>query len=164
GGEKLAKLREAIITRLKAVYPNLHVNVTLARPRMFLVNIVGAVARPGPYQATSMTRVSALVPRASPLPTASTRRLAIRRQRGEKKIADIVYFNSLGDSASDPTVLDGDTIYVPVRDLEVEVSGAVKHPGRYELVRDRTVRELLELAGGFTPEAATTLPLRLTTR
>jgi protein involved in polysaccharide export with SLBB domain len=165
GGEKLAKLRDAIIARLKAVYPNLHANVTLARPRTFLVNIVGAVARPGPYQATALTRVSALVPRALPLPTASTRRVELRRKGGgQKKFADIVHFTTLGDPATDPTVLDGDTIFVPVRELEVEVTGAVKHPGRYELVRERDVRELLDLAGGLSNDTATTLPYRLTTR
>jgi protein involved in polysaccharide export with SLBB domain len=165
GGEKLATLRETISERLRSVYPNLHANVTLARPRTFSVNIVGAVGRPGSYPATALMRVSALVPRAVPLPNASTRRVEIRRKgRAEKLVADIVYFAVHGDPASDPTLLDGDTIYVPLRELEVQVSGAVKRPGRYELVRERNVRELLELAGGLTTDASTTLPLRLTTR
>ena len=165
GGEKLAALREAVNARLRAVYPNLHTNVTLVRPRTFQVNIVGAVARPGPYPATALTRVSSLIPNALPLPTASTRRVEIRRKgRKDAIVADIVNFNVLGDPSGNPTLLDGDTVYVPARELEVEVSGAVKRPGRYELVRERNVRELLELAGGLASDVATTLPLRLTTR
>src|SRR6266849_9211597 len=165
GGERLATGRDAITSQLHKIYPNLHANVTLARPRTFLVNVIGAVARPGPYPANPLTRVSSLVPRASPLPTASTRRVEIRRKgRAEKIIADILAFTALGDASADPTLLDGDTIYVPARELEVEVSGAVKRPGRYELVRERNVRELLGLAGGLASDVATTLPLRLTTR
>ena len=165
GGEKLATLRDTIISRLHATYPHLHISVTLARPRTFLVNVVGAVARPGPYPATPLTRVSSLIPRASPLPNASTRRVEIRRKgRADKLIADIVGFSVLGDASGDPTLLDGDVVFLPVRDLEVEISGAVKRPGRYELVRERNVRELLELAGGLTSDAATSQPLRLTTR
>jgi len=165
GGEKLSILRDAVTSRLRAIYPNLHANVSLARPRTFIVSVVGAVARPGPYPATALTRVSALVPRASPLPNASTRRVEIRRKgRGEKIIADLDLFTLLGDPQNDPTVLDGDTIFVPPRELEVQVTGAVKRPGRYELVRERNVRELLELAGGLSSDAATGLPLRLTTR
>src|SRR5215470_13627781 len=165
GGEKLSILRDAVTSRLRGIYPNLHANVSLARPRTFIVSVVGAVARPGPYPATALTRVSALVPRASPLPNASTRRVEIRRKgRSEKLIADIVGFTVLGDASGDPTLLDGDVVFVPVRDLEVEISGAVKRPGRYELVRERNVRELLELAGGLTSDAATSQPLRLTTR
>jgi len=165
GGEKLSALRTAITDRLRGVYPNLHANITLARPRTFLVNVVGAVGRPGPYPANATTRVSALVPRASPLPNASTRRVEIRRKgRADKIVADLANFTLLGDPTGDPTLLDGDTVYVPLRELEVEVTGAVKRPGRYELVRERNIRELLELAGGLASNAATTLPMRLTTR
>jgi protein involved in polysaccharide export with SLBB domain len=165
GGEKLAILRDAVTSRLRAIYPNLHANVSLARPRTFVVSVVGAVARPGPYPATALTRVSALVPRASPAPNASTRRVEIRRKgRAQKIIADLDYFTLLGDPENDPMVLDGDTVFVPARELEVQVTGAVKRPGRYELVRERNVRELLELAGGLSSDAATSLPLRLTTR
>ena len=165
GGEKLSALRTAITERLRGVYPNLHANITLARPRTFLVNVVGAVGRPGPYPATAITRVSTLVPRAAPLPNASTRRVEIRRKgRADKIVADLANFTMLGDPSGDPTVLDGDTVYVPLRELEVEVTGAVKRPGRYELVRERTIHELLELAGGLAANAAATLPMRLTTR
>lgn len=165
GGEKLSVLRTSISDRLRAIYPNLHANVTLARPRTFLVNVVGAVVRPGSYSATALTHVSALVPRATPLANASTRRVEIRRKgRSEKIIADLVRFSLLGDSTADPTVLDGDTVFVPGREMEVEVTGAVKRPGRYELVSDRSLRELLELAGGRSSDAANSLPPRLTTR
>jgi protein involved in polysaccharide export with SLBB domain len=78
--------------------------------------------------------------------------------------ADLVRFFLFGESAADPTLLDGDTIYVPLRDYEVEASGAVKRPGRYELVGDRTVKELIELAGGVSTDGAVGIPLRLTTR
>src|SRR5262249_55002572 len=37
-------------------------------------------------------------------------------------------------------------------------------PGRYELVGEHNLRELLELAGGRSSDAATSLPPRLTTR
>jgi protein involved in polysaccharide export with SLBB domain len=165
GGEKLAALREAINARLRAVYPKLNGNVSLVRPRTFQVNILGAVARPGPYPATALTRVSSLIPSALPLPTSSTRKVEIRRKgRKDAIIADIVNFNVLGDPSGNPTLLDGDKIFVPVRELEVEVSGAVKRPGRYELVREKNVRELLDLAGGLASDVASTLPLRVTTR
>jgi protein involved in polysaccharide export with SLBB domain len=167
GGEKLATLRNSITVRLKDAFPNLHANVTLLRPRTFLVNVVGAVSRPGPYLASALTRVSALVPRALPLPNASTRRVEIRRRgRAEKGkiIADLTAFTTFGDPSRDPTVLDGDTVYVPLRELDVEVTGAVKRPGHYELVGEGNIRELLELAGGLSNTAAVTLPIRLTSR
>ena len=52
-------------------------------------------------------------------------------------------------------------MFVPYRDLEVEVTGSVRRPGRYELVAKRNVDELLELAGGISADAAANLPLRV---
>jgi protein involved in polysaccharide export with SLBB domain len=132
---------------------------------VFTVYVVGAVARPGSYRATALTKVSELILRAAPLASASTRRLEIRRKtRNAPIIADMVRFSVLGDPSADPTVLDGDTVFVPLREFEVEAAGAVRRPGRYELVDKRNGAELLELAGGASSDAALGLPLRITTR
>jgi protein involved in polysaccharide export with SLBB domain len=164
-GRTLAALREEVVRRLKAVYPRLNTALTLSQPRTFLVYVVGAVARPGAYRATPVTKVSQLIPPTGPLPNASTRRLEIRRKgRAEPLSADLIRFLLLGDPSADPSVLDGDTIYVPLREFEVEATGAVRRPGRYELVGARTAGELLELAGGISSDVAQGLPMRITTR
>jgi protein involved in polysaccharide export with SLBB domain len=161
----LASLRDEVVRRLKAVYPRLNTSLTLSRPRIFTVYVVGAVARPGSYRATPLTKVSELIPRAGPVANASTRRLEIRRKaRAQPIVADLVRFSLFGDASADPTLLDGDTIYVPLREFEVEVTGAVRRPGRYELVGTHTAGELLELAGGTSSDVAFGLPLRITTR
>ncbi len=165
-GLTLAQLREAVEKRLHEVYPSLRGGLTLVRPRTFLVNVTGAIARPGTYPATPATRVSALVQQAGgPLPRASTRTVQVRRVGSEQQVvADLVRFALLGDRGGDPTLLDGDTIFVPLREVEVEVAGAVRRPGSYELVEGRDVAELLALAGGVTSDGAAGLPLRVTTR
>jgi len=164
-GKTLAALHDEVVQRLKAVYPRLNTNLTLSRLRTFSVYVVGAVGRPGSYPATPLTRISDLLPRTNPLANASTRRVEIRGKSADRRAkADLVRFSLFGETSADPTLLDGDTIYVPLRDYEVEATGAVKRPGRYELVGDRTVKELIELAGGVSTEAAVGIPLRLTTR
>lgn len=166
-GETLAKLRSTVEKRLRQVYPALHGGLTLSRPRTFLVHVTGAVLHPGSFPATPLSHVSSLVQAAGgPLPRGSTRRVELRRadDTGTRAVADLARYALLGDRAADPNLLDGDTVFVPLRALEVEVSGAVQRPGRYELVAGRDVSELLELAGGYTIEAAGGLPLRLSGR
>jgi protein involved in polysaccharide export with SLBB domain len=164
-GRTLESVREEVVRLVKEVYPRLSTNLTLTRPRTFAVYVVGAVARPGSYRATPLTKVSELIPSSNPLPNASTRRLEIRRKARTAPIkADLIRFSVLGDASADPTLLDGDTIYVPLREFEVEATGAVRRPGRYELVGARTGGELLELAGGASSDVAFELPLRITTR
>ncbi len=165
GGQPLSTLRTTVENKLRAIYPSLHCTLTLVRPRSFLVHVVGAVAKPGTYRATPMTRVSTLVARAEPLPSASTRAVEVRRSSATDPLlrADLMRFTLLGDRASDPTVLDGDLLFVPLRQTEVEVTGAVRRPGRYELVHGNFT-ELLELAGGLNAEVANELPLRISSR
>lgn len=165
GGQTLAALRGALEAKIHAVYPRLHGSITLQRPRTFLVHVTGAVVRPGTYRATAVERVSAIIPQAGGvLPSGSLRRVEIRRAGARAIVADLVGFDLLGHTDGDPTLLDGDTIYVPPRSCTVEVSGAVRRPGRYELTGKRDLSELLALAGGASAQASTALPWRLTTR
>src|SRR4051812_49202002 len=97
-GRTLASLRDEVVGRLKAVYPRLNTSLTLVRPRVFTVYVVGAVARPGSYRATALTKASELILRMGPLANASTRRVEIRRKtRDAPIIVDIVRFSVLGD-------------------------------------------------------------------
>ncbi|HEY7957674.1 MAG TPA: SLBB domain-containing protein [Polyangia bacterium] len=165
-GETLDELRQAVEQKVHAVYPRLHGSITLAEPRTFLVNVTGAVAHPGTYSATALSRVSAILPEAGgALPSGSLRQVEIRRKGAAKPlIADLVRFRMLGESEGDPTVLDGDTLFVPARQCTVEISGAVRRPGRYELTGNHQLGELVALAGGPSAEAARGQPWRVTTR
>ncbi len=166
GGQTLSQLRGLVEKRLRSIYPGLDSSLTLTRPRTFLVHVTGAVVRPGTYSASPLTRVSAMLPKAGGvLPTGSLRRVEIhRRGMVEPMHADLTRFSLFGQIDQDPQVLDGDTLYVPPRALTVEVTGAVRRPGAYELVAARTVAELLELAGGFDTGASRARPLRVTSR
>jgi protein involved in polysaccharide export with SLBB domain len=164
-GQTLQALRTTVEGRAQKLYPRLEVSLTLVRPRVFLVHVTGAVTRPGTYRAGPMTRVSALLPRAGgALAAGSLRRVEIRRGGAQPIVADLVRFSNLGESDCNPTVLDGDTIFVPTRGLTVEVTGAVARPGRYELVGEPTLDELLVLAGGRVEHASSRLPVRVTGR
>lgn len=53
------------------------------------------------------------------------------------------------DFAQDFSLLPADIIVIPFRQFFVTVSGAVKEPGRYPYVPDRTWEYYINLAGGF---------------
>ena len=166
GGQTLSQLRTSVESRLRSIYPGLQSSLTLTRPRTFLVHVTGAVVRPGTYEASPLTRVSAMLPKAGGvLSTGSLRRVEIHRRGVREPIAaDLTRFQLFGQLDGDPQVLDGDTLYVPPRALTVEVTGGVRRPGTYELITSRTVAELLELAGGFDTGASHARPLRVTSR
>lgn len=59
-----------------------------------------------------------------------------------------------GRPAANPTLFDGDTIFVPAAE-RFYVSGHVKNPGSYVLTRGMTVQQALSVAGGPTDRGST---------
>ena len=163
-------LKEASIALHKAVaryYPGLNFDLSLSKPRTFLVHVVGAVARPGIYRSHATDRVTKVLTEAGGTniggthnpASGSTRRVEIRRRTGEKLPADLLLYDLLGDTANNPYLNDGDVIVVPYESLVVTVTGAVQRPGSYELIGTKDVAELVKVAGGLRSSVTRKLPI-----
>ncbi|HMG24108.1 MAG TPA: polysaccharide biosynthesis/export family protein, partial [Kofleriaceae bacterium] len=63
-GKTLSAVRTAIKTKVRALYPGLAIELTLASPRSFLVHVVDYVKQPGAYPSRALDRVSAVLGRA----------------------------------------------------------------------------------------------------
>jgi protein involved in polysaccharide export with SLBB domain len=159
-GKSLKDARAQILTKVRASYPRLQLDLTLVEPRTFLVHVAENVKTPGSMQARAMERVSHVIARAGGL-TGSKRRIAIDRKVGPDLTADLVLYELTGDTRYNPYVLDGDVIRVPFAQTTVAISGAVRRPGTYELVGSKDLAELLQLAGGLTTSVAKNLPIKL---
>lgn len=72
--------------------------------------------------------------------------------RGEEvypiNINSVLYDSSF---TTDLVVTDRDTLIVPFKQYFVTVAGAVRNPGRYPYIPDRTYEYYVALAGGFVP-------------
>ena len=54
-----------------------------------------------------------------------------------------------GDLSNNPVLQDGDSIYVPVKNLYVNVTGSVRNPGRIVFKEGMNYLDYIELAGGY---------------
>jgi polysaccharide export outer membrane protein len=162
-GKTLSVVRTAMKSKIRAVYPGLSFDITLLSPRSFVVHIVDNVNQPGTYTSRALDRVSTVIARAG-VATGSRRRIAIKHHDGTTGTADLVRYELTGDVAKNPFLLDGDVISVPFATPVVTINGAVRRPGRYELVATKDLAELLDLAGGFTSKVSRALPVRLLRR
>jgi protein involved in polysaccharide export with SLBB domain len=159
-GKTLAAVRAAMKAKIRAVYPGLNFDLTLISPRTFTVHVVDNVGHPGTYTSRAVDRVSTVLAKAGQT-NGSRRRIAIRHRDGTTARADLVHYELTGDTAANPFLLDGDVISVPFAEPMVTIEGAVRRPGRYELIATKDLAELLDLAGGFTSKVTRALPLRL---
>jgi protein involved in polysaccharide export with SLBB domain len=162
-GKTLNEVRSLVKKKVGKIYPGLQFDLTLVSPRTFVVHVVDFVKTPGAYTATPLDRVANVLNRAGGS-TGSRRRITIRHKNGSETAADLVLYELTGDTKLNPFLLDGDVVTVPAATTVATISGAVRRPGAYELVKTKDLVELVQLAGGFTSSAARALPIRLIRR
>lgn len=164
-GKTLAAVRKAIKDKVRANYPGLQFELTLAIPRTFLVHVVDDVMHPGVYPAHPIERLSVVLARAGGVaPNGSRRRIEIRHHDGSNTTADLVLYELTGDTKDNPFLVDGDVVTVPHADITVSVAGAVRRPGTYELIASKDLAELFRLADGLTSAVARSLPIKIVRR
>jgi protein involved in polysaccharide export with SLBB domain len=154
-GLSLSAAERAIEQALSRRYNNPKVTLALSRLRTIRIYVVGDVERPGAYDISSQSTVlNALYAAGGPTAAGSLR--LVRHYRGEQLISTIdLYDLILRGVRTDVRRLEsGDSILVPTAGTEVTVEGEVRRPARYELLREETLAEVLELAGGISPQGS----------
>ena len=86
---------------------------------------------------------------------------SLRDIQVRRKGATIVHFDLYdlllrGDKSHDVALEPGDVIFIPLVGPQVALAGAVNAPAIYELRNETTLKELLDLANGFTSVASPT--------
>ncbi len=132
--------------------------------RQKYVSIAGEIRNPGEYKLFENMRVSDLIFMAGDLMRgAYTLTAEIARRSPGKEIeiiyADLEKIKDGEDPETDLVLQEDDYVFIrkiPEWDLDnfVSITGEVKFPGKYALYRqDETLYELIQRAGGLTPEA-----------
>lgn len=159
----LDQVRDVLYTRLGRVYSGVRrtasattrFDVSVANVRANQVYVVGEVAQPGAYQISSLgTSLTALYAAGGVTENGNQRRVTVRR--GDAVIATLDLYDYLlrGDTRHDVRIETGDIVFVPVRGVRAEVTGAVRRPAIYELKPGESLGDLLAAAGGFRADAA----------
>src|SRR6185369_2668558 len=129
-----------------------NLNLTMGRLRNIKVYVVGEVRRPGDYNLNSLsTLINALSAAGGPTKNGSLRNIRINRNGQLVEVVDLYDFFLKGDKGRDVRLQPGDTILVPVLGPVAGVAGNVRRPAIYELKEERSLKELLQLAGGINP-------------
>ncbi len=155
-GLTIPQFKEQLDEKLRRVYTRYTLDVMLAAPKRISVAVVGEVAAPGTYVAGAFSSVLDLISLAKgPLPTASLRDVRIYRGDSLSASVDLYDFILRPKGADEPLLQTGDRVFVTVVSATVEVRGEVQRPAIYELNphRPERLRDLFELAGGFTAYA-----------
>ena len=130
------------------------VSVTMGDLRTIRVFVVGEAERPGSYTVSGLsTMTNALFVSGGVKKIGSLRKIQLKRNG--RLITELDLYDLLlrGDTSGDRHLMPGDVILIPPVGATVSVNGEVRRPAIYEIRNEKNAADLLELAGGLTPEA-----------
>ncbi len=153
-GLTFREMKEVLKAHIEEQMIGEKVVITLGKLRSIRVFILGDVKRPGSYTVSALsTMTNALFVGGGVKPIGSLRKIQLKR-RGEV-VARLDLYDLLlhGDTRHDVRLQPGDVIFVPPVGATLGMAGEVRRPAIYELRDERSVGQVLTLAGGLLPTA-----------
>lgn len=153
-GRNLGDVQQAVQQTLRTEFRDVSADVSVSKLRTVRVYVVGDVVQPGAYDISSLsTPLNALFAAGGITPRGSLRTL--KHLRGKQLVEQVDAYDLLlhGVRSDMRRLENGDTLLVPPLGPQVTVDGMVRRPAIYELNGEKSLADVLELAGGILPTA-----------
>jgi protein involved in polysaccharide export with SLBB domain len=151
-GQTYGQLPELLKSQLGSVFKDFQLNLNMGKLRLIKVYLVGQVKAPGDYNVSSLTTViNALAVAGGPTKSGTLRSIQVKRNGKLVETVDLYDFFLKGDKSRDIRLQPGDTIFVPAIGPVAGIAGNVRNPAIYELLHEKTLKDLLALADGIRP-------------
>jgi len=153
-GRTLGDVQQLVQRTLGTQYRDTSAEVSVSRLRTVRVYVVGEVNEPGAYDISSLsTPMNALVSAGGITPRGSLR--SLKHYRGRQLLEQVDAYDLLlrGVTPDAKRLENGDTLMVSPFGTQVTVTGMVRRPAIYELRDEKSLADVLDLAGGILPAA-----------
>lgn len=153
-GETFETVKTALEARVERQMIGVHASISMSDTRSIRVFVLGEAKRPGSYTISGLgTITSALFAAGGVRPVGSLRNIQLKRQGAIVRRFDLYDMLIRGDTTDDVKLLPGDVIFIPPVGPTIGVEGEVRRPAIYETKGETSIAEVVQLAGGLTPEA-----------
>ena len=154
GGQTFEQVKGEIEARVQRQMIGVRASVSMGDTRSIRVFVVGEAKYPGSYTVSGLATItSALYAAGGAKAAGSLRNIQLKRNGALVRQLDLYDLLIRGDTTDDAKLLQGDVITIPAVGSTVGIDGEVRRPAIYEIKNESTVADLLNLAGGLTPEA-----------
>ena len=153
-GLSFDEARQQIKKLVSEQYIGVQASVTLGELRSMRVFVLGEARKVGSYTVSSLSTITnALYVSGGIKRTGSLRK--IQHKRDGELVGELDLYDLLlaGDTSNDNRLQPGDVIFIPPVGDRVGIDGEVYRPALYELKNGTNLQELVNLAGGLTPQA-----------
>ncbi|HEY3331693.1 MAG TPA: SLBB domain-containing protein [Capsulimonadaceae bacterium] len=155
-GLSAAQAENQLRTKLRRMYRDMDVSISLSELRTMTVTVSGAAFSPGSYTVPAgTTAFNLLYAAGGPTLEGSLRAIEVRRKGAIAGTVDLYSFILGGADAADMQLRPGDIVYIPQRLARVSVHGEVRHPAIFEAKDSDTLADVIRFAGGVKPSGVT---------
>jgi len=153
-GQVFNSVKADIEARVARQIIGVRASVSMGDTRSIRVFVLGEAKQPGSYTISGLgTITSALYAAGGVKAIGSLRNIQLKRQGTLVRTLDLYDLLIRGDTSDDSKLLPGDVVFVPTVGATVAVDGEVRRPAIYETKHESTVANVIDLAGGLTPQA-----------
>jgi len=146
--------RAALEHRVAQQLIGTQVSVTMGDLRSIRVFVLGEAEKPGSYTVSGLsTMTNALFVSGGVKTIGSLRNIELKRNGHLVSVLDLYDLLLHGDTSGDRQLMPGDVIFIPPIGVTATVYGAVRRPAIYELKKEKTAAQIVEVAGGLSPDA-----------
>ncbi|GIU70418.1 MAG: hypothetical protein KatS3mg002_1654 [Candidatus Woesearchaeota archaeon] len=149
-GKSFGALKEQIRVKLSEIFNNVSVDVSIGKIRRLKVYVVGEAKKPGAYDITALhTLFHVLFMAGGPSEIGSMRNINVIRNNKVIKNVDLYQFLLKADKSGDIKLENGDIIQFKLKNKTASIQGLVPRPAIYEIKNEKTLKDVIDLAGGF---------------
>lgn len=153
-GLTFSQARASIEDRVQQQLIGSRVSVTMGDLRSIRVFVLGEAQKPGSYTVSGLsTMTNALFVSGGVKKIGSLRKIELKRNGKLISVLDLYDLLLHGDTSGDQQLMPGDVIFIPPIGETASVYGAVRRPAIYELKNEKSVEQLVDVAGGLLPDA-----------
>lgn len=153
-GLSFAQAKALLADEIKQKMIGVSASITMGQLRSIRIFALGDVYRPGSYTVSGLaTLSSALFASGGVKKIGSLRAIQLKRRGRVVTTIDLYDFLLRGDTSKDVRLLPGDVVFVPPIGKTVTIAGEVVRPAIYEVRNEKTVADVIKLAGGLMPKA-----------
>lgn len=154
GGRYFEQVREELEARVREQMIGTQATIGIGELRSIRVFVLGDAETPGSYTVSGLSTITnALFVSGGVKKMGSLRNIQLKRSGRVVTTLDLYDLLLQGDTSADVRLQPGDVIFIPPVGATVGLSGHVRRPAIYELKKEASAAELLELAGGLMPDA-----------
>lgn len=154
-GLTFIEAKTLIVESLERVRIGAKAIATIGQLRAIQVLMLGEVSRPGNFTVNGLSSLLNTLVNAGGIKRSGTLR-KIQVKRAGALISEFDLYDLLlrGDESGNISLRHGDVIFVPPIGETVGIAGEVQRAAIYELKDEKTVGDIIKLAGGLLPTAA----------